>query len=116
MDTKEILSIRQAVAQLKEGSEGRVRYPESIKSSVLSLLRSGMKLSEICKATDLLPASVANWKKEQEEKFRQVRVTKTPANKSSPTSNPTLRVTLPNGISIEGAPMATLKEIFGWFE
>ncbi len=114
MDTKEILSLRQAISQSKESSKGRIRYSAGVKSSVMNLLKSGIKASELCRATGLHPATIANWKKGKGA-FRKVRVQKDKSREPE-TQESTLKVILPNGVQIEGASLSVLRKLFGWFE
>lgn len=116
MDTKEIARIRRGVKRARRTSGGRVRYPQSIKKSVLSIIQSGASISEVSRLTGLNPPTVFKWSQNGDKvSFRRVRVSgsKLPTLASTQVE---LRVTLPNGVCIEGATLSTLKEVLGWFE
>lgn len=116
MDTKEIAKIRRGVKRARKVSGERVRYPRSIKKLVLEVIQSGVSTAEVCRLTDLNPATVFKWSQDGDQvSFRRVKVSggKSPTASAASTE---LRVTLPNGICVEGATIATLREVLGWFE
>ncbi len=116
MDAKEIAKIRRGVKRARKVSGERVRYPQSIKKSVLKLIQSGMSASEVCRLTTLNSATVFKWSQDGDKvSFRRLKVSGSKS-RAPALASTELRVTLPNGMCIEGATLSTLKEVLGWFE
>ena len=114
MDTKQISKLRRAVAKAKQGEAGRIRYPESLKSLVVDMLRQGHGPTELSNLIGIGVSTLFNWSQlpDARDNFRSLKVAKT-----SVAAECDLKLTLPNGLRVEGpATVATLRLLLEWLK
>jgi hypothetical protein len=109
MDTKLIAKVKQAVAIARQESSGRVRYSEFIRDSVVKLVDSGVKKSELSGLIDVGVPTILKWAKKESPNYRKISVT----SDSMLARGSEFIIILPSGVRIECPSVVLLKDILG---
>jgi transposase len=100
-------ALREQVSTLKTRSGARLaKFPDEIRSEVLSLLADGLRAAEICMATGLPPTTVSRWiqpELNQEAPIRELMVVQSASSARVTTLNQTAMIRIGPDICIEVA-------------
>lgn len=102
-----VTALRQQVVGAKSHSGARLaKFPDSVRSEVLSLLAAGLRAAEICMATGLPPTTVSRWLQPNvapDASLRELTVVPSESTSLVTSCSQTAMIHIGSGISIEVA-------------
>ena len=103
INPNKITEVRKLVEQSQQTGK-RPHYSDAIKQLAKSLLKDGITRSELTNATGISRTTLANWSGPRKQSFRKLKAVTTVAMEGV-----SLKLALPNGITVEISDISLLK-------